>query len=71
MQRECDSIIFGAIKLGGGWLKNRAKRGDTRTLPFYKITHNNQLKVGMDDGEGVRENAWLERNVQVGCHVAS
>ena len=63
-------LFWGQSSWAGGGLKNRAKRGDTRALPFYKFTHNNQLKVSMDDGGGVGENAWLERKAQGGCRVA-
>ena len=36
---------------------------------ILQITHNNQLKVGVDDGGGVGEDAWLGRNVQEGRRV--
>jgi hypothetical protein len=42
--------LSSVCSLGGAkleWSKNRAKRGDARALkwpPFYKFTHNNQLK---------------------------
>ena len=38
---------------------------------ILQITHNNQLKVGVDDGGGVGEDAWLGRNVQEGRRVVS
>jgi hypothetical protein len=35
-------------------------------VAILQIRHNNQLKVGMDDGGGVGEDTWLGRNVQGG-----
>ena len=59
-------------RLGGRNERGRKIEGDARALkwpPFYKFTHNNQLKVGDDDEGEVGENAWLGRNEQGGCRV--
>jgi hypothetical protein len=36
---------------------------------ILQIRYNYQLKVGVDDGGGVGEDAWLGRNVQGGRRV--